>query len=118
MKEDISKILIKWSMPTRQAAIGEIIGYFKKLFGGCEICYGKGYSTTINQYTEGDGSKKWTEDEMMFCKCSRGDQLRKYVKQMKKRWAISVRPLWQQVAKHDNDGDDIDALVKVLRDTA
>jgi hypothetical protein len=81
MKEDISKILIKWGMPTRQAAIGEMIGYFKKLFGGCEICYGKGYSTQIVQYSEGDGSKKWSEQEPMFCKCNRGESLKRVFNQ-------------------------------------
>jgi len=80
MKEDISKIFIKWGLPTRQVAIDEIIAYFKKAFGGCVKCYGKGYGTTTNQYSEGDGTRKWTEQEMDFCSCDRGKQLKQLVR--------------------------------------
>ena len=34
LKEEISKILIKWDMPTRQCAINEIVDVCNKFIGG------------------------------------------------------------------------------------
>lgn len=77
MKEEVAKILVKWNMPTRWAAINEIIAFVKKAFGGCELCYGKGYSTTINQYSDESSGKKWPEQDMIFCICDRAKSLKK-----------------------------------------
>lgn len=45
-----------------------------KAYGGCVKCYGKGYST----YKEGYSAQgtHWTEDQMLYCGCSRGKQLK------------------------------------------
>lgn len=68
----------------RQQQAGSIEQFFikelekvAKMFGGCTKCYGKGYGTTTTQYSEGDGFRKWTEQEMDFCSCDRGKQLEK-----------------------------------------
>jgi len=67
--------------------IGNLFRQQQKAYGGCEKCYGKGYST--RKSTEighedfgGDGYVK-DIDEMRFCNCERGEQLRKRLKQQK-----------------------------------
>jgi len=76
MKEEIAKIFIKWGMPTRQIVILEIVNFINKLTGGCENCYGKGYSTTINGYSDEATGAKWTEPAMLICRCERGKTLK------------------------------------------
>lgn len=49
-----------------------------KAYGGCELCYGKGYSTTSMQYSDESAGTKWDETEMVYCKCSRGLQLEEW----------------------------------------
>lgn len=62
-----------------------LIDHTIKAFGNCEICYGKGYATTI-QYAAGRGESDMGEGHieineqlpiMRTCKCPRGEQLRK-----------------------------------------
>lgn len=79
MKEEISKILVKWDMPTRQVAINEIVAFAKSLFGGCQLCYGKGYSTYAVQYKNEGTGEAWPGKELLFCKCSRGKDLEKII---------------------------------------
>lgn len=69
-------------MSTRQAAILEIValceGMIKKTekaFGGCTLCYGKGYSTTIEQHKEEGHGAGATVKTVSFCKCERAKQL-------------------------------------------
>ena len=48
-----------------------------KAFGSCAHCYGKGYATVINQYSDESAGTKWSKEEMSFCICERGKQLEK-----------------------------------------
>ena len=55
-----------------------------KAFGGCRNCYGKGYSTVIeNEISHADfiGDKTSVRElpPMRFCKCDRGEQLKKLI---------------------------------------
>lgn len=82
MRDKISKILIKWSMPTRQTAISEIVAFCESMikkteqaFGGCTLCYGKGYSTTIEQHKEEGHGPGISVKTAVFCTCERGKQL-------------------------------------------
>jgi len=47
----------------------------EKAFGGCRNCYGKGYSTARVGTSSRYGNV--TKDTIIYCKCSRGDQLEK-----------------------------------------
>lgn len=53
-----------------------------KAFGGCTLCYGKGYSTSINGYSDEGTGEKWQEEEILYCKCARGEQLREHITRM------------------------------------
>lgn len=53
-----------------------------RAFGGCERCYGKGYGTTMVgiQGAEDFGGESFLEtasERVSFCKCSRGQQLKR-----------------------------------------
>lgn len=50
-------------------AVGEVEWKIAAAFGGCELCYGKGYASVV-------GNPLY-EHKISFCKCSRGEQLRK-----------------------------------------
>lgn len=72
-------------MPTRQVAISELVKFIedaldkvKKAFGNCEICYGKGYATNLQKLTNEATGEATTEEEMLFCKCDRGQQLLRF----------------------------------------
>lgn len=60
-----------------------------KAYGGCKICYGKGYSTTI-EGTIGyedfgdDGFETPPHEQMKFCECDRGKQLERLLKPTEK----------------------------------
>lgn len=50
-----------------------------KAFGGCLGCYGKGYSTVIVGYSDESAGTKWSEKDILYCKCDRGTQLKKII---------------------------------------
>lgn len=50
----------------------------EKAYGGCHICYGKGYATSKAAYVS-PHHHKWSRLEMVFCTCDRGKQLEKLV---------------------------------------
>jgi hypothetical protein len=71
----------------------EIIDFIKQLlektvkaYGNCELCYGKGYSTrAYNEVGSPDfagdkGYEKEKLNEIQFCSCDRGKQLKKIFK--------------------------------------
>lgn len=91
LRNQISVILVKNDMPTRQVAISELVKFIedaldktKKAFGNCELCYGKGYSTQRETYN--DGHREWTEEQMLLCKCDRGTQLMKFLDRRKQQF--------------------------------
>lgn len=45
----------------------------EKAFGGCKICYGKGYSTATVATSSRYGTK--IRNTIVYCKCDRGKQL-------------------------------------------
>ncbi len=47
-----------------------------KSCGGCGLCYGKGYSSTIRGYHVKGETVPLLVPQISFCGCSRGDQLR------------------------------------------
>lgn len=51
----------------------------EKAYGGCHICYGKGYATSKAAYVS-PHHHKWSRLEMVFCTCDRGKQLEKLIK--------------------------------------
>ena len=59
-----------------------------KAYGGCHICYGKGYATVNDRWA---GTDEWTgkryetgsRNAMKFCSCERGKQLIAQLKQRK-----------------------------------
>lgn len=91
MKEEISKILVNWDMPTRQVAINEIVALLSskleeqaKAFGGCKNCYGKGYAT---QMVQAGGTDEWTGKNYAWevnpirpCDCERGKGIQELIK--------------------------------------
>jgi hypothetical protein len=78
LREQINEILVKWSMPTRQACINDIMKLFRA-FGFCDICYGKGYSTQAVGYKDGEDLVGHGQ-EVLYCNCDRGKQLEKLFK--------------------------------------
>lgn len=93
-------------MPTRQAAIDEImklIGQTKKAFGGCEDCYGKGYSTQLDGYSDESTGKRWTEESVMFCNCDRGKALEKQMIKAKTKVADQICYLLDGIESHDEN---------------
>lgn len=80
-----SKISVDTAMRQIIKEAEHLIDHTIKAFGNCEICYGKGYATTI-QYAAGRGESDMGEGHieineqlpiMRTCKCPRGEQLRK-----------------------------------------
>jgi hypothetical protein len=51
-----------------------------KAYGNCQKCYGKGYSTYFETYEDPARGEKWNKEEMLFCKCARGNQLKDLLK--------------------------------------
>lgn len=91
LRTRISEILVKWNMPTRQVAIGELMSLIteacaaereetEKAYGGCHKCFGKGYATYrygISGAVDfgGDGFEIGPSIHMVYCSCDRGKQL-------------------------------------------
>ena len=47
----------------------------EKAYGGCRKCYGKGYATQLEGFTDHGKDKKWVERIQSYCSCDRGKQL-------------------------------------------
>lgn len=73
-------------LDARLAKLAGIVGELEKAYGGCKVCYGKGYATVNGQWVGHDtdqdiGSPGGTirggnQFEMQFCTCPRGQQLK------------------------------------------
>lgn len=57
-----------------------------KAFGGCTLCYGKGYATQRQTISGGRGRSRIYEvlEPMIFCSCDRGNQLKKHIDRIRK----------------------------------
>lgn len=84
IRDQVSEILVKHKMPTRQIAINDLVRLVEqteKAYGACHKCFGKGYTTYRYSVTgsadfEGDvGFTTPFKTHMIFCSCDRGKQL-------------------------------------------
>ena len=56
--------------------IASLLQEQRKASGGCTKCYGKGYATQIEGYSTNDGFTKWRENQINYCSCERGEQIK------------------------------------------
>ena len=91
IKERLTKEVDKWFPKGKLNERGSVLTFFGaviieirkliKAFGGCEICYGKGYATSFVgrrgfEDFGGEGFIKTPTMHVSFCSCSRGKQLK------------------------------------------
>lgn len=69
----------------KELVSGDLVREIEKAYGGCHDCYGKGYATYRSAYIGTDtdqdiggtgGRINQPFEEMRFCKCERGQQLK------------------------------------------
>lgn len=64
--------------------VENLLSETEKAFGGCKICYGKGYATTKVQAESkedfgGEETGVWELNPIRPCSCDRGGQIRKII---------------------------------------
>lgn len=85
MKSELDQIM---HLINEQVAVA--VTKTEKAYGGCHICYGKGYATVNDRWA---GADEWTgkryetgsRNAMKFCSCERGKQLVAQLKQRKEK---------------------------------
>jgi hypothetical protein len=69
------KVIEAWSKTLAVKAIEKLLVGAEKAFGGCKICYGKGYATTIEGTKTIRGNNNDWRTHIKYCSCERGKQL-------------------------------------------